>query len=82
MCQRAPAAEDVRGYSDYLPCRAEHDLPSFALGWAENWALRYLLYGVNALDYRDTRTAVPEFIAAYERMANLATKAGVRVVNV
>jgi 7-cyano-7-deazaguanine synthase len=60
----------------YVPARNTIFL-SFALGWAETLGAQDLFVGVNALDYSGYPDCRPEFIAAYERMANLATKAGV-----
>ncbi|KAK0349040.1 hypothetical protein LTR94_034771, partial [Friedmanniomyces endolithicus] len=48
-----------------------------ALGWAEAAGARDLFLGVNALDYSGYPDCRPEFIAAFERLAELATKAGV-----
>ncbi len=50
---------------------------SFALGWAETLAAQDIFIDVNALDYIGYPDCRPKFIADYERMANLATKAGV-----
>src|SRR5271156_4754781 len=50
---------------------------SFALAWAEVLGSRDIFVGVNALDYSGYPDCRPEYIEAYERMANLATKAGV-----
>ena len=50
---------------------------SFALGWAEVLGAYDIFIGVNALDYSGYPDCRPEYIAAYQRMANLATKAGV-----
>jgi 7-cyano-7-deazaguanine synthase len=60
----------------YVPARNTIFL-SFALGWAETLGAQDIFIGVNALDYSGYPDCRPEFIAAYERMANLATKAGV-----
>ncbi len=62
--------------STYVPARNTIFL-SFALGWAEIIEARDLVVGVNAVDYSGYPDCRPEFIAAYEKMANLATKAGV-----
>lgn len=48
-----------------------------ALGWAEVLGAADLVIGVNALDYSGYPDCRPEFIEAFERLANLATKAGV-----
>jgi 7-cyano-7-deazaguanine synthase len=50
---------------------------SFALAWAEVLGASDIYIGVNALDYSGYPDCRPEYIAAYERMANLATAAGV-----
>ena len=60
----------------YVPARNTIFL-SFALGWAEVLESADIFIGVNALDYSGYPDCRPEFIEAYERMANLATKAGV-----
>ena len=60
----------------YVPARNTIFL-SFALGWAEVLGAFDIFIGVNALDYSGYPDCRPEYIAAYERMANLATKAGV-----
>ncbi len=60
----------------YVPARNTIFL-SFALAWAEVLGCSDIFIGVNALDYSGYPDCRPEFIAAFERMANLATKAGV-----
>lgn len=60
----------------YVPARNTIFL-SFALAWAETLDAQDILIGVNALDYSGYPDCRPEYIAAFERMANLATKAGV-----
>jgi 7-cyano-7-deazaguanine synthase len=60
----------------YVPARNTIFL-SFALAWAEVLESSDIFIGVNALDYSGYPDCRPEFIEAYERMANLATKAGV-----
>jgi 7-cyano-7-deazaguanine synthase len=60
----------------YVPARNTIFL-SVALGWAEAAGARDLFIGVNALDYSGYPDCRPDFIAAFEAMANLATKAGV-----
>jgi 7-cyano-7-deazaguanine synthase len=60
----------------YVPARNTIFL-SFALAWAEVLVCSDIFVGVNALDYSGYPDCRPEFIAAFERMANLATKAGV-----
>lgn len=60
----------------YVPARNTIFL-SFALGWAEVLGAYDIFIGVNALDYSGYPDCRPEYIEAYQRMANLATKAGV-----
>ena len=60
----------------YVPARNTVFL-SFALAWSEVLGAQDIFIGVNALDYSGYPDCRPEFIAAYETMANLATKAGV-----
>lgn len=60
----------------YVPARNTVFL-SFALAWAEVLKASDIFIGVNALDYSGYPDCRPEYIEAYERMANLATKAGV-----
>ena len=60
----------------YVPARNTIFL-SFALAWAEVIEAADLFIGVNALDYSGYPDCRPAFIAAYEAMANLATRAGV-----
>ncbi len=60
----------------YVPARNTIFL-SVALGWAEAAGARDIFIGVNALDYSGYPDCRPEFIAAFEAMANAATKAGV-----
>jgi len=60
----------------YVPARNTVFL-SLALGWAEVLNARDIFIGVNALDYNGYPDCRPEFVEAFERMANLATKAGV-----
>jgi len=60
----------------YVPARNTVFL-SFALGWAESLGAFDLFIGVNALDYSGYPDCRPEYIAAFETMANLATKAAV-----
>jgi 7-cyano-7-deazaguanine synthase len=60
----------------YVPARNTIFL-SLALGLAEASGARDLFIGVNALDYSGYPDCRPEFIAEFERLANLATKAGV-----
>jgi 7-cyano-7-deazaguanine synthase len=60
----------------YVPARNTIFL-SLALGWAEAAGARDLYIGVNALDYSGYPDCRPEFIAGFEKLAELATKAGV-----
>jgi 7-cyano-7-deazaguanine synthase len=60
----------------YVPARNTVFL-SFALAWAETLRSSDVFVGVNALDYSGYPDCRPEYISAYEKMANLATKAGV-----
>ncbi len=60
----------------YVPARNTL-LLSLALGWAEVTGSRDIFIGVNAVDYSGYPDCRPEFIQAFERLANLATKAGV-----
>ncbi|MBU2098908.1 MAG: 7-cyano-7-deazaguanine synthase QueC [Gammaproteobacteria bacterium] len=60
----------------YVPARNTVFL-SYALAWAEVLQADAIFIGVNALDYSGYPDCRPEFIEAFERMANLATKAGI-----
>jgi len=60
----------------YVPARNTVFL-SLALGWAEVLQARDIFIGVNAVDYSGYPDCRPEFVEAFEVMANLATKAGV-----
>lgn len=60
----------------YVPARNTVFL-SLALGWAEVLDAQDIFIGVNAVDYSGYPDCRPEFVAAFEVMANLATKAGV-----
>jgi len=62
--------------STYVPARNTIFL-SYALAWAETLGAQDIFIGVNALDYSGYPDCRPEYVGAYERMANLATKAGV-----
>ena len=59
----------------YVPARNTIFL-SFGLAWAEVLAAREIYVGVNAVDYSGYPDCRPEYIAAYQRMADLATRAG------
>lgn len=60
----------------YVPARNTVFL-AVALGWAEVLGAQDIFIGVNAVDYSGYPDCRPEFIAAFERLANLATRAGV-----
>ena len=60
----------------YVPARNTIFL-SFALAWAEVLGSSDIFLGVNAIDYSGYPDCRPEYLAAYEQMANLATRAGV-----
>jgi 7-cyano-7-deazaguanine synthase len=68
------AATDIP--STYVPARNTIFL-SLALGWAEGLDARDLVIGVNALDYSGYPDCRPEFIRAFESLAEVATRAGV-----
>jgi 7-cyano-7-deazaguanine synthase len=74
-----PKGRDLSGSGipiTYVPARNTIFL-SFALAFAETLHCFDIFIGVNALDYSGYPDCRPEYIAAYERMANLATRAGV-----
>lgn len=73
---RSPAEMGVGIPVTYVPARNTIFL-SFALAWAEVLGASDVYIGVNALDYSGYPDCRPEYIAAFEAMANLATKAGV-----
>src|SRR5688500_17034386 len=62
--------------STYVPARNTIFL-SFALAWAETTGARDIFIGVNALDYSGYPDCRPEYLAAFERLAMLATRSGV-----
>ena len=62
--------------STYVPAR-NTVLLALALAWAETLGATDIIIGVNALDYSGYPDCRPEYIAAFERMATLATRAGV-----
>jgi len=71
------AAEMQQGIPvTYVPARNTVFL-SFALAWAETLESSDIFLGVNAIDYSGYPDCRPEYIAAFERMAHLATRAGV-----
>lgn len=72
--QSAPVADDIP--VTYVPARNTIML-SLALGWAEVLQAEAIYAGVNAVDYSGYPDCRPEYIAAFESMAKLATKAGV-----
>jgi 7-cyano-7-deazaguanine synthase len=76
-----PKARDVEQMAEgipitYVPARNTVFL-SFALAWAEVLGADDIFIGVNSLDYSGYPDCRPEYVAAYELMANLATKRGV-----
>jgi len=72
-----PKDEEIGGIPvTYVPARNTIFL-SICLGWAEASGARDLYIGVNALDYSGYPDCRPEFVAAFENLANIATKAGV-----
>jgi 7-cyano-7-deazaguanine synthase len=76
-----PKAREVAEMSEgipvtYVPARNTVFL-SFALAWAEVLEADHIVIGVNALDYSGYPDCRPEYVAAFEEMANLATKRGV-----
>ena len=64
----------------YVPARNTIFL-SFCLAWAEVLGAADIFIGVNALDYSGYPDCRPEYVAAFERMANLATRGGVEGTN-
>jgi len=74
---RAIASTDIP--PTYVPARNTVFL-ALALGWAEVLGARDIFIGVNALDYSGYPDCRPEYIAAFERLASLATAAGVQGV--
>ncbi len=71
-----PVQEDEAIPITYVPARNTVFL-SLALAWAETLDARHLFIGANAVDYSGYPDCRPEFLQAFEAMANLATKAGV-----
>ncbi|HEY6826801.1 MAG TPA: 7-cyano-7-deazaguanine synthase QueC [Gemmatimonadaceae bacterium] len=72
--------DDVGIPMTYVPARNTIFL-SFALAWAEVLEAGDIFIGVNAVDYSGYPDCRPAYIAAYERMANLATRGGVEGTN-
>lgn len=73
---QVPEAPTTGIPSTYVPARNTVFL-SLALGWAEVLSARDLFIGVNAVDYSGYPDCRPEFVAAFQQLANLATRAGV-----
>lgn len=74
-----PKDRDLEGSdipSTYVPARNTIFL-SLALGWAEVIGAEAIVLGVNALDYSGYPDCRPEYLEAFERLASLATRAGV-----
>ncbi|MFP4417299.1 MAG: 7-cyano-7-deazaguanine synthase QueC [Chitinivibrionales bacterium] len=69
------SADDIP--NTYVPARNTIFL-SFAVGWAEVLECDDIFIGVNAIDYSGYPDCRPEFIKAFEKMANLSTRAGVQ----
>ncbi len=65
----------------YVPARNTIFL-SFALGWAETLKAQDIFIGVSAVDYSGYPDCRPEYIQAFQKLANLATKAGVEEGNI
>ena len=76
-CPSAARPGDGRGHPRHLRAGANTVFLSLALAWAEVLGAFDLVVGVNALDYSGYPDCRPEFVEAFERLANLATKAGV-----
>jgi len=80
-----PKDRDARAMADgavpitYVPARNTIFL-SYALALAETAGARVIFLGVNALDYSGYPDCRPEYVAAFEHMANLATRAGVEAL--
>ncbi len=75
---KARSDEDIASGipATYVPAR-NTVLLSLALAWAETLGARDLFLGVNAIDYSGYPDCRPEFLEAFERLANLATRAGI-----
>lgn len=76
LSQDVPEAPSTGIPSTYVPARNTLFL-SLALGWAEVLEAHDIFVGVNAVDYSGYPDCRPEFIDAFERLATVATKAGV-----
>ncbi len=76
----APVADAGSIPITYVPARNTVFL-SLALAWAETLGARHLFIGANAVDYSGYPDCRPEFLQAFEDLANLATKAGVEARN-
>jgi 7-cyano-7-deazaguanine synthase len=74
--QSAPGPTSITIPSTYVPAR-NTILLSLALGWAEVLGAERIVIGVNALDYSGYPDCRPEYLAAFEYLASLATRAGV-----
>ena len=79
--EKVPKNRSVRSIpaeipSTYVPARNTIML-SLALGWAEVIGAYYIFIGVNAVDYSGYPDCRPEFISAFNHLANVATKAGI-----
>ncbi len=83
LTDNIPVPEDRADLSGipvtYVPARNTIFL-SYALAWAETIGVHNIFIGVNAVDYSGYPDCRPEFIRAFEKMANLGTKAGVEGV--
>jgi 7-cyano-7-deazaguanine synthase len=79
LTRASPEAQDEIPIT-YVPARNTIFL-SFALAWAEVLGARDIFIGVNALDYSGYPDCRPEYVAAFEMMANLATRGGVEGTN-
>lgn len=73
---QVPEEESVGIPATYVPARNTVFL-AIALGWAEVLQARTIFIGVNAVDYSGYPDCRPEYIAAFQTLANLATRAGV-----
>ncbi len=61
------------GHPGHLRAGTQYRVPVPGLGWAEVLGARHLFIGVNAVDYSGYPECRPEFVEAFERLANLAT---------